>query len=90
MLHGQRNIKILLKVIWDEKKKRRKQLLYDIKGKENILESGTGSTRWHSLRTSLWKKLWTRPKTDEITNELINCHDIFISNKLRVRSFGRL
>jgi hypothetical protein len=39
--------------------RRRKQLLDDFKGKENILEIQRGSTRLHPVENWLWKRLRT-------------------------------
>ena len=39
-------------------RRRRKQLLYDRKEKNRILETERGSTRSHSVKNSLWKRLW--------------------------------
>jgi hypothetical protein len=50
---------------------RRKQLLYDIKGKEKIPEIEKGCTSLPCVENSLWKRLWTSPKTDYRMNEKI-------------------
>ena len=39
--------------------RRGKQLLYDRKGNERILEIERGSNRSHCVENSVWKRLWT-------------------------------
>ena len=48
---------------------RRKQLLYDLKGKERILEIKTRSTRSQSVENSLGRSLWSCRKTEDKVNE---------------------
>jgi hypothetical protein len=49
--------------------RRRKQLLDDVKGNENILEIDRGRASSHSVENSLWKWIWTFRKTDCRMNE---------------------
>jgi hypothetical protein len=44
--------------------RRRRNLLYDPKGKERILSSEGGSSRSHYVEASIWKRLWTCRETD--------------------------
>ena len=44
--------------------RRRKQLLDDFKGGKRIQETERGSSRYHTVENSLWKRLWTCRKTD--------------------------
>jgi len=37
-------------------------------GKEKILEFVTDDSRSHSLENSLWRRLWTCSKTDNVMN----------------------
>jgi hypothetical protein len=45
--------------------------------KERVLEIDTGSTRSHSVESSLWKRLWTRRKTDYEMNKFSNSTTIY-------------
>jgi len=40
--------------------------LDEFKEKEKMFEFESGSTRLHSLENTLWKRLWTCPKTGAI------------------------
>ena len=44
--------------------RRRKQILYDLKETRGILETKRESTRLHSVKNSLWKRLRTCRKSD--------------------------
>jgi hypothetical protein len=44
--------------------RRRKKVLFELKGKNRVLEIERGNTRSHSVEKSLCKKLWTCRKTD--------------------------
>jgi len=46
-----------------------KQLLYDLKGIERILEIKTRTTRSQSVEKSLGRRLWSYRMTDERMNE---------------------
>jgi hypothetical protein len=39
--------------------RKRKHVLDELKGKEKVVELERGSTKSHSVRNSLWKRLWT-------------------------------
>jgi len=51
-------------------------------GKDRILEVERGSSGSHSVKNSLWKRLWTSHKTDYVMNELIN--DLFCDQAVSV------
>jgi hypothetical protein len=46
------------------RRRRGKQLTYDVQEKKKVLEIERGNTRSHSVVNSLRKRLWTLRKTD--------------------------
>jgi hypothetical protein len=59
----------MVKVTVRRGRRRRRQLLDELQGKERIRENERGSTRSHYVGNSLWKRLWTAVRQ---TAELIN------------------
>jgi hypothetical protein len=58
-------------------------------GKEKILEIERGSTRWHPMQNSLWKRLRTCRKTDYRLNDgLYFLPNLIMVTKLKTVKYG--